>query len=221
MSDDDTPDTLAQEALAAFEDSVKVLDPKLEGLEKPSTTEQLDAAEKALEIKLPPSYRSFLLRWNGGTAHDTSVYGVACQDGYDLVVLNKRGREEGLPAHLVGFAATITGDVFCFNTNRGGDDNEYPVSLIDVEEGQVIPACDNFLDWLDRLPNLEQELAEARGPQPMTVEEWECFVTREREKLRRLSQTPARDLSMPDPEQVRSDLQGKIPVDPRHLKPRT
>ena len=70
-----------------------------------------------------------------------------------------------------------------------------------------------------KLPTLEQELAEARGPQPMTVEEWEAFVARERAKLRTLSKTPARELPMPDPETSRQDLGGKIPVDPRHLKP--
>lgn len=218
----DSVDTNAvDEALTAFADAVKVLDPKLAGLEDASDEKQLTAAEEALDIKLPPSYRSFLLRWNGGNAHETSIYGVSSNDGYDLVVLNQRGREEGLPKHLVGFAATITGDVYCFNTSQGDDSNEYPISLIDVEEGQVIPACESFLEWLQRLPNLEQELAEARGPQPMTVEEWEAFVEREREKLRRLSKTPARDLTMPDPELVRADLNGKIPVDPRHLKPRT
>ena len=55
----------------------------------------------------------------------------------------------------------------------------------------------------------------------MTVEEWEGFLIRERAKLRRLSETPARELTMPDPEKVRADLDGKIPVDPRHLKPRS
>lgn len=210
-----------EKALTAFADGVKVLDPKLAGLETASDVAKLDAAEAALELKLPPSYRSFLLRWNGGSAHETSIYGVSSDDGYDLVVLNKRGREEGLPKHLVGFAATITGDVYCFNTSQGDETGEFPISLIDVEEGQVIPACESFAEWLERLPNLEQELAEARGPQPMTVEEWEAFVVRERVKLRRLSKTPARELTMPDPELVRADLNGKIPVDPRHLKPKT
>jgi hypothetical protein len=54
----------------------------------------------------------------------------------------------------------------------------------------------------------------------MSVDEWEEFLKREREKLRRLSKTPARDIPMPDPETARQDLGGKIPVDPRHLKPK-
>src|SRR5207248_2856552 len=104
--------------------------------------------------------------------------------------------------------------------SRVMDDGEAPVVLIDIEEGRQIDAATSLLDWLQKLPTLEQELAEARGPQPMSVEEWEAFVARERAKLRVLSKTPARDLPMPDPETSRQDLGGKIPVDPRHLKPR-
>lgn len=210
-----------KEVFDEFAEGLKALDPELEGLEAATTDEALVSAESALDIKLPPTYRQFLLRWNGGSAYDSSIYGVAVEDGYDLVLLNQRGREEGLPPHLVGFAATIGGDVFCFDTSDPDEDGEYAVSLIDIEEGQVIPACLTFLEWLERLPNLEQELSESRGPQPMTVEEWEAFLTRERAKLRRLATTPARELTMPDPEKVRADLGGKIPVDPRHLKPRS
>ncbi|RMG19171.1 MAG: SMI1/KNR4 family protein [Planctomycetota bacterium] len=206
------------ELFAAFEEAAREGDPEWN---PPADGAALDAAERALGVRLPAAYKAFLQRHNGGLVFDTTLYGVGCEDeGSDLVVLNERGREEGLPAHLVGFAATLTGDVYCFNTDEGeGDD--HPVSLIDIEEGQVIPACENFAEWLERLPVLEQQLAEARGPQPMTVEEWEEFLRRERAKLRKLSQTPARELRMPDPEQVRADLGGKIPVDPRHLKPRS
>lgn len=204
----------------AFAEALRITDADLEGLEDPAGEEQIAGAEAALDIKLPASYRSFLLKWNGGSGFDTSLYGVACEDGYDLALLNQRGRQEGLPEHLIGFAATVTGDVYCFDTRDREAGDEYPVSLIDVQQGQVIEACLDFVDWLERLPNLEQELSDKRGPQPMTIEEWEEFLRRERAKLRRLSQTPAREMTMPDPEEVRADLAGKIPVDPRHLKPR-
>lgn len=214
-------DEACEAVFTAFAEGLRALDPKLEGLDPPAKEEALVEAEKDLGVVFPPSYKQFLLKWNGGTAYDASIYGVQIEDGYDLVVLNKRGREEGLPPHLVGFAATLTGDVFCFDTSEPDDDGEFPISLIDIEEGQVIPACLSFLEWLERLPSLEQELSDVRGPQPMTVPEWEAFLERERAKLRRLSATPARELTMPDPEKVRADLGGKIPVDPRHLKPRS
>jgi hypothetical protein len=210
-------------AIEAFETRLADLgDPDLFELEPPASAEDIQAAEDALELMLPPSYKAFLALHNGGSVWDTSLYGVSSDDGYDLAVLNVRGRQEGLPEHLVGFAATITGDVWCFDTSAMDEDTfESPVALIDVQQGQVIPGAKGFLEFIERLPDLERELSEQRGPQPMSIEEWEEFVTRERAKLRRLSSTPAAKLRMPDPEEVRAELAGKIPVDPRHLKPKT
>ncbi|MGE0713438.1 MAG: SMI1/KNR4 family protein [Planctomycetota bacterium] len=219
MSDEDA----RVAAIQAFKDRlVERGDPDDYELEDPATEEQIRAAEETLSIELPPSYKTFLRLHNGGSVWDTSLYGVSSDDGYDLAVLNVRGRQEGLPEHLIGFAATLTGDVWCFDISAADEgDGEAPVCLIDVQQGQVIPAARDFLEFLDRLPDLEKELSEQRGPQPMTVEEWEDFLVRERAKLRRLASTPAAELRMPDPEEVRAELAGKIPVDPRHLKPKS
>src|SRR5207248_680231 len=130
--------------------------------------------------------------------HEACIYGVGTGDEFDLVDLNERARQDDLPDHLLAFAATIQGEVYCFDLSRLEADGEAPIVLIDIEEGRQIEAAPSFHEWLKKLPNLEQELAEARGPQPMTVEEWEAFVARERAKLRQLSRTPARDLPMPD-----------------------
>lgn len=204
-------------AIAAFTAGLEAGGQDPEGLEGPATPDQIAAAEAALGVRLPPSFRAFLRVHNGGGVYDTSLYGVAAEDGFDLVRLNLRAREDEVPDHLVAFAATISGEVFCFDTSRG-EDGEAPVMVIDAEEGKLIAVADHFLSFLQKLPRLEAELQTTRGPQPMTVPEWEDFLRREREKLRKLSRTPARELSMPDPEKVRSDLGGKIPVDPRHLK---
>lgn len=203
-----------------FVESVRAKDPELEGLERGARRETIEEAERALNEGLPPLFKRFLLKWNGGTAHETCVYGVGTHDEYDLVDLNKRARENDIPDHLIGFAATVVGDVYCFDGSRRRADGDCPIVLLDPEEGEAIEAAEGFSDWLARLPNLEREVSEARGPQPMTVDEWELFLRREREKLRMLSRTPARDLPMPDPETARGNLGGKIPVDPRHLKPR-
>lgn len=181
---------------------------------------QLTATEEALAVALPPSFKRFLESHNGGCAYDTSIYSVAGEQGYDLTQLNLKGREDGFPDHLIGFAATLQGDVYVFDSSAEVQDAEWPVGLVDVKAGELIPATHSFLEWLERLPTLETELTEERGPQPMTVEEWEAFLVRERAKLRRLSKTPAREMTMPDPEVVRAELGGKIPVDPRHLKKR-
>lgn len=217
MSDDDD----VARAIGTFEAELTKAEGSLEGLEPPARKEAIETAEKALGATFPPSWKRFLERHNGGGAFDTSMYGVGTDDGFDVAVLNLRAREDDLPAHLIAFAATVQGDVYCFDTQQKESDGETPVFLLDVKEGALIAVADGFVEWLEKLPRLEAELADARGPQPMTVPEWEAFVQREREKLRKLSKTPAREIPMPDPEKVRADLGGKIPVDPRHLKPKT
>lgn len=205
---------------AEFEAQLRQVDPDLQGLEDPAPSAVVDEAEAALGVDLPASYRDFLARYNGGSAYETNLYGVGTDDDFDLARLNLRDREDGLPPHLVAFAASLAGDLYCFDTQVQDDRGESPVALLDPEDGTLMSVAPSFPAFLDRLPRLESEIAEARGPQPMTVTEWEAFLIREREKLRKLSRTPARELRMPDPEQVRADLGGKIPVDPRHLKPR-
>ena len=226
MSEDETaaaathPDPELEAVFDLFLTGVEDGDPDREGLEPPADPTAIAEAEQALGLTLPPSFRAFLRRWNGAGAYDSSIYGVGGEEGFDIVALNLRGWREGLPEHLLGFAATLTGEVYCFDTSAPASSGEYPVVVIDPDEGELAAVCASFREWLERLPNLEESLSEQRGPQPMSVQEWESFLTREREKLRRLSKTPARQLTMPDPEKVRSDLGGKIPVDPRHLKPK-
>jgi len=205
---------------ADFEANLREVDPELDGLEPPTSSECIDAVETQLDVKLPPSFALWLQRYNGGTLYNTTIYGVEADDDFDLAEVNLRDREEGLPTHLVAFANALSGDVYCFDTSLADEKGEAPVFLLDPEEGTLASVAASFRSWLERLPRLEAELAEVRGPQPMTIEEWEQFLTRERAKLRRLSNTPAKQLTMPDPEKVRAELGGKIPVDPRHLKSR-
>lgn len=201
-----------------FFEELREADPDLEGLEAPAEEAAVETVEEMLSVKLPPSFRSFLLLSNGGTFYKTTVYGVDTEDDFDLVEVNLNDREEGLPNHLLAFGNTLSGHIFVFDLGRADDRGEAPVFLLDPEDGMLTAVAASFTGLLDRLPRLEGDLGEQKGPQPMTVEEWEAFVAREREKLRKLSRTPAKDLTMPDPEKVRADLGGKIPVDPRHLK---
>lgn len=202
----------------AFLEELRQADPDLEGLEAPADLVAIEGAEQMLTVKLPPSFKAFLELTNGGTVWKTTVYGVDTEDDFDLVEVNLNDREEGLPDHLLAFGNTLSGHIFVFDLSRADERGEAPVFLLDPEDGTLAAIAASFMGLLDRLPRLESELAETKGPQPMTVEEWEQFLAREREKLRKLSKTPAKDLTMPDPERVRADLGGKIPVDPRHLK---
>lgn len=229
MTDEPEPEVLGEEVIEPRERAVPALfqpflaelrdaDPDLEGLEAPAETVAIDTAEEMLSLKLPPSFRAFLELSNGGTFFKTTVYGVDTEDEFDLIEVNLNDREEGLPDHLLAFGNTLSGHIFVFDISHADERGEAPVCLLDPEDGTLTAVAASFTGLLDRLPRLEGELGEVKGPQPMTVDEWEAFLVRERDKLRRLSKTPAKELTMPDPEKVRADLGGKIPVDPRHLK---
>ena len=222
MSEDTTPnaDEPHDSPFASFEAELRQVDPELDGLMAPADEAAIQSAETELGAPLPPGFKLWLSHYNGGNAYETTIFGVGGEDDLDLARVNLRDREEGLPEHLIAFAVTVSGDLYCFDTSQQDGEGEAPVVLLDPEDGTLMTVSSSYDAWLARLPRLEAEMAEARGPQPMSVDEWESFLNRERAKLRKLSQTPARDLNMPDPEKIRADLGGKIPVDPRHLKPR-
>lgn len=195
-------------------------DPGLDGLEPPAKDGDIEEAEERLGISFPPLFQQFLNNWNGGTAHEICIYGVGTHDEFDIVDFNERARREDLPSEFVGFASTIAGDIFCFHRDEEQGEGEFLITLYDIENGQVLEAAQSFAEWLDGLPFLEADEEELHQPQPMSIEEWEAFLERERANLRRLAKTPAREIFMPDPEAIRAELGNKIPVDPRHLKPK-
>ena len=90
MSD---PDSNAdfQEAISAFVTRLEELgEPDLYDLRPPASEEQVASAEETLSCALPPSFRAFLKTHNGGSAWETSLYGVGCEsddddeDHYDM-----------------------------------------------------------------------------------------------------------------------------------------
>jgi hypothetical protein len=197
-------------------------DDEIEGLEPPASDSDITTAEKRLSFTFPEDFRNFLGYWNGGSVHEVCVYGVGSEDEFDIVEFNKRSHSEDFPKEFIAFASTVVGDIFCFQRDWGEEDEqESPVFLYDAENGTAVETAESFLSWLEHLPSLEHDITDTQQPQPMTVDEWETFLTRERAKLRMLSKTPAKDLSMPDPDAIRAELKNKIPVDPRHLKPKT
>lgn len=208
------------EQFAAFVASLAVnKDGQVEGLEPPGSEQALVEAERSLGYSLPEVFRSFLTLCNGGSVHDICLCGVGTGDEYDLVTLNDALHSQGLPSTYVAFAVTPVGNLLCFKKDQAKAQDS-AIYLYDSETREAFPAYSSFSAWLEAIPRLQGELEQSPQPepQPMTIEEWEAFVSRERQKLRKLSKTPARELSMPDPEAIRAELNNKIPVDPRHLK---
>ena len=132
----DAPTPLVQSALPAeidpFAEFVAVLkekDPELSSLEKPARTEAVDQAEGTPQEQAPAALSHLPVRWNGGTAHEACIYGVGTGDEFDLVELNHPARADDLPEHLLGFAATVQGEIYCFDLSRLEAEGDSPVVL--------------------------------------------------------------------------------------------
>ena len=70
-----------QEAITAFVARLQELgDPDLYDLRPGASETQIAAADEILSIELPPSFKAFLSVHNGGSAWETSIYGVGCDD---------------------------------------------------------------------------------------------------------------------------------------------
>lgn len=85
------------------------------------------AAEKALGLKFPPTYRRFLLALGAGNFGGAEIYGVIDETFTDSSVpngvwLTLQEREDSqLPANLVVVAATGEGAYYCLDVRGAGE----------------------------------------------------------------------------------------------------
>lgn len=123
-----------------------------------ATAQQIRDAEAGLGFALPPSFRSFLSRWNGAVLYK-GKYRPGCKIfGTDEIVnRNLIWREqELLPGerewNIFLFADWGDGDYFAFDTGQPDAIGEYPVLDGDhnfsPRNWQVI--CSSFEEWLIR-----------------------------------------------------------------------
>lgn len=86
-----------------------------------ATDSEIDGVEAALEVRLPPSYRAYLLQisdvlvgrsWPLGIHHEMS--------GGRLVDQTRDLHAAGLPLFLVPFETGQDGDAVCFDTRSAG-----------------------------------------------------------------------------------------------------
>src|SRR4051794_10917251 len=95
---------------------------------KPNVTEDhISAAEKALEVALPPSYRKLVM-----TAHpiDASVYWVWDNETDTLreeIVSANRGPHAYYPPFLIAVIGDDSGNQYCFDTRHPDERGEYPI----------------------------------------------------------------------------------------------
>lgn len=96
--------------------------PRLENPGKSLTEKDLEAVEKKLDVKLPASYRGFLLESNGGRPepHTSGTpihtfYRVGGKnDGYSLLPETKRmWKRSDIPREMIEIACGVFGDGIC------------------------------------------------------------------------------------------------------------
>ncbi len=110
----------------------------------PVSEAQITAAEEALGVTFPPSYRTFLRTFGGlaipphlGIVHD--FMGVMEQPEQDVVQRTLTARQERkLAEHLVvvGLGAQYQ-EWFCLDVSRENAAGEYPVVMYDAKDNAV------------------------------------------------------------------------------------
>jgi len=98
--------------------------------------EQVAAAETALGVQFPPSYRRLLLSFRQGQMPG-DVYWVdgdgSLDEWLDIVKNNQPGWH---PSFLLAIVTYGNGDESCFDLRRRDEDGEYPIVFYDHEIGR-------------------------------------------------------------------------------------
>jgi hypothetical protein len=112
------------------------------------------AAEQALEVKFPPSYRQFLLEMGCGDVNGLEIYGVI-NDKFEgssvpngiWLTLNER-RSAGLNHAYILIGEGGDGTYYAIDTCRSGESGENPVIRISLDGSESEPVADSFGAYL-------------------------------------------------------------------------
>jgi hypothetical protein len=130
----------------------------------PAPDTSIKAAEDALGVKLPRSYRRFLKYSNGAVLFgEDRILGVGADLPAELELVSVTGTMRAaatpLPPGLVPFAPTGDGGADCFFTRGGLVELEYPIVFWSPEDSGLEVTHESFDEWLF-------ELTEAMRPSP-------------------------------------------------------
>ncbi|WP_165251074.1 SMI1/KNR4 family protein [Paludisphaera soli] len=98
---------------------------------------QVAAAEEALGVRLPPSYKKLVTTTE--PYDNYPMYWVLGSDVYggDVVSINDPALKAA-PPHLITFVETDDGDEFCFDTRRPDARGEYPIVRFDGDDAEPV-----------------------------------------------------------------------------------
>jgi cell wall assembly regulator SMI1 len=132
-------DRVAWKRIESHEDS------RLDG---PSSEHDIAAFEFRNRVRLPISYKEFLLKHNGGVLGRVRLFGINRVDflDLDLSVREMRPELELTRPTVIPFASNWAGDYFCFDLSRGRKTANYPVL---VERHEFSEGCSPEKEWAD------------------------------------------------------------------------
>ena len=118
-----------------------------------ATERQLDAAQKRLGVRFPPSYRQFLLELGCGNVSGFEVYGLVDDDFTNSSVpdaiwltLEER-RTNGLDPRFIVIGALGDGTFDCLDTVHLDGSGEAPVVQVSAEGENPVRLADSFGEY--------------------------------------------------------------------------
>jgi hypothetical protein len=123
--------------------------------------EEIASLEQSHNVRLPDSYREFLLKANGGFLGKFRLFGIARGDSLDLdqqITEMQSEMEETSQGPVLPFASDWGGSYFCFDLRQIGPSSDHPVLYWDHEYTEEPDwsdhiwsgFADNFVDFVEK-----------------------------------------------------------------------
>lgn len=140
------------ESIKNFEKAVELIDLNGGGdFEGRKSTAVIDAAEGALGLRFPPTYRKFLATLGCGDIAGLEFFGVIDDNFFsgsipDAIWLTLDERKSGLPDNFILIYATGTGEYYALDTSQIDSDGESPVVScgLDGNTSQIAESFGSF-----------------------------------------------------------------------------
>ncbi|KAB0677370.1 SMI1/KNR4 family protein [Aureimonas leprariae] len=115
-------DIAMQNAFRLIQENAELAD-----FERGASEGEIEAAERSLNIRFPPSYRTFLSAYGVGDFNGREFFGIipgkipgTSAPSVVWLTLDER-KVSGLPTHLLPVAASGYGSYFCIDTSNTGN----------------------------------------------------------------------------------------------------
>jgi hypothetical protein len=128
----------------------------------PQSEQAVAELEKAVGVKMPPSYREFLLRFGSFGILDSLVSGIVDNDPLtkgtgNLLWDTKWFRHEyDLPEHLLVVQHDEDAP-YCLDSRKPKADGEYPMICYELRSGHVEKLAPSFAAWFKEWLQLQAE----------------------------------------------------------------